>query len=83
MRKVVKLALGLILLATVITGSVSLAAKPGSGGGGHGCIGCCPKDIYCLDVWDPVICADGIEYSNQCYADRACAPKPCYPSGAQ
>ena len=42
-------------------------------------IGGCPKNIYCLDVWQPVTCADGITYSNQCYADRACAPGPCVP----
>ena len=44
-------------------------------------VGGCPKDIMCLDVWDPVTCADGITYSNQCYADRACAPGPCVPAG--
>lgn len=59
-------------------GSLAFAAKPPkppkpTPGG-------CPKDIACLDVWDPVVCADGVTYSNQCYADRACAPKPCYPA---
>lgn len=39
----------------------------------------CPGDFYCEDVWKPVTCADGITYSNQCYADRACAPGPCVP----
>ena len=34
----------------------------------------CPtKDLNCLDVWDPVTCDDGVTYSNQRYADRACA----------
>ena len=34
----------------------------------------CPNSkIFCLDVWDPVVCDDGVTYSNQCYADRACA----------
>jgi hypothetical protein len=33
----------------------------------------CPRDIQCLDVWDPVICDDGQVYSNDCYAYRACA----------
>ena len=34
----------------------------------------CPNwDLICLDVWDPVTCDDGVTYSNQCYADRACA----------
>ena len=36
--------------------------------------GPCPnKNIFCLDVYDPVVCDDGKTYSNQCYADRACA----------
>jgi len=43
----------------------------------------CPNpDWNCLDVWDPVTCDNGVTYSNQCYADRACA-KNCvegYPS---
>lgn len=28
---------------------------------------------YCLDVWNPVICSNGVVYSNACYAARACA----------
>jgi hypothetical protein len=41
----------------------------------------CPdKLIFCLDVWDPVICDDGKIYGNQCYADRACATG-CEPTG--
>ena len=71
-----KVACGLALFAAIVAGTMAFAAKPPRPGGGG-----CPKDIYCLDVWDPVICADGITYSNQCYADRACAPKPCYPAG--
>jgi len=42
----------------------------------------CPRpDFYCLDVWDPVTCDNGVTYSNQCYADRACATG-CTPGGA-
>ena len=26
----------------------------------------------CLDVWRPVTCANGVTYSNDCYAARAC-----------
>lgn len=40
----------------------------------------CPRDIYCLDVWDPVICSNGQVYSNSCYAYRACATG-CVPYG--
>jgi hypothetical protein len=52
-------------------GSMTMVAakKPGGGGGGGGC----PRDIACPDVWDPVICSDGVVYSNACYAYRACA----------
>jgi len=67
--------LSLALAAVALVGTLAYARRPPPppppppGG--------CPKDIYCLDVWQPVTCADGITYSNQCYADRACAPKPC------
>ncbi len=41
----------------------------------------CPNwDLVCPDVWDPVVCDDGNTYSNQCYADRACATG-CEPTG--
>jgi len=41
----------------------------------------CPNwNILCADVWDPVICDDGVTYSNQCYANRVCATG-CQPAG--
>ncbi len=70
-----KLALVIGLVVIIAVGTVAYAGKPTPPGGG-GKPGC-PKDISCPDVWLPVICADGIVYSNSCYADRACAPKPC------
>ncbi len=33
----------------------------------------CLPGIQCLDVWDPVICSNGVTYSNSCYAAKACA----------
>ena len=72
MKNVARLALVAALAAVIALGTVSFAGKPKPPAPGG-----CPKDILCLDVWDPVTCADGITYSNQCYADRACAPKPC------
>jgi len=71
-----KVSLCLALAAVALMGTLAYAGKkppppPPPGGGG------CPRDFYCLDVWQPVTCADGITYSNQCYADRACAPGPC------
>lgn len=39
---------------------------------------CGPRN--CLDVWNPVICSNGVVYSNSCYAARACATG-CVPYG--
>ncbi len=33
----------------------------------------CPRKIFCLDVYDPVTCSNGVTYSNACYAYAACA----------
>jgi hypothetical protein len=66
-------------LAIVGMGLTAYAKKP-SGGGGS--IGGCPRNIECLDVWDPVICSDGVVYSNDCYAYRACATD-CVPYGGE
>jgi hypothetical protein len=33
----------------------------------------CPRPILCADVYDPVRCSNGVVYSNDCYAYRACA----------
>lgn len=73
-----KLTLALALFAALTAASVALAKKPAPPPPGPGT---CPKNIACADVWDPVVCADGITYSNACYADRACAPGPCTPAG--
>lgn len=74
MKKVLfRLALSAFVLGTLAIGTTAFAGKkPPSGGGGG---------TACPDVWDPVTCADGVTYSNQCYADVAKAPKPCYPAG--
>jgi hypothetical protein len=79
MRKSLVLSVLVAFVLVIGFGTFALAGKPKPPGGGPGPIGGCPKDFYCLDVWDPVVCADGITYSNQCYADRACAPGPCVP----
>jgi len=66
------------VLALLGTGE-AVAAKPGKPGGGTGC----PRQgIYCLDVWNPVICSDGNVYSNSCYAYVACATG-CQPYGGE
>ncbi len=74
MRKTaVRLALIAALLLVIAVGTMALAGKKPPTGGGGG--------TACPDVWDPVTCANGVTYSNQCYADVAKAPKPCYPAG--
>ena len=40
----------------------------------------CPRPILCTDNWNPVICSNGVVYSNSCYAYRACATG-CVPYG--
>ena len=67
----VRLAVAAVLILTLVVGTAAIAGKkPPSGGGG----------TACPDVWDPVTCANGVTYSNQCYADVAKALKPCYPA---
>ena len=71
------------LLVAIVAVTVSIFAtsdaeaarpKPGSG---------CPRTgIYCLDVWNPVTCSNGVTYSNSCYAYVACATG-CSEGGAQ
>ena len=64
-----KVALLLVLVTILVFGTVAWAGK-----GGKPKPPTCPNwDLVCPDVWIPVICDDGVTYSNQCYADRACA----------
>ncbi|HKQ60827.1 MAG TPA: hypothetical protein VJS92_06030 [Candidatus Polarisedimenticolaceae bacterium] len=74
------------LVAVFVVGALALvssnaeAARPGGGGS---CTSCCPRQgIYCLDVWNPVICSNGVVYSNSCYAYVACATG-CVPYGGE
>lgn len=54
------LLLGLAL--TAATGSVSYADR------------CVPNpNPICPFIYEPVTCNDGVTYSNQCFADAACA----------
>ena len=64
-----KLALAGVLTALALSVPTSTQAASG-----------CPRNINCLDVWKPVICSNGVVYSNDCYAYRACATG-CVPYG--
>jgi hypothetical protein len=79
MRKLVRAMFVLALISSGVMGAATWAKKPGGGGGGGGTG--CPRDIQCADIYDPVICADGIVYGNACYAYRDCAPGPCTSTG--
>ncbi len=65
----------LVAVAAVAFGSLAFARRGGPPLTPRP-IGACPNiGIYCLDVWDPVTCDNGVTYSNQCYADRAYPPQ--------
>jgi hypothetical protein len=71
-----RLALLLVVLVLVVgLVGTALAKKPDKNPPSE-----CSNDFFCIDVWDPVVCDDGKTYSNQCYADRACATG-CEPAG--
>lgn len=58
---------GLGVTAVLLSGADALAK--GKHGGGNNC----PyRFIVCTALWDPVICADGNVYSNDCYAMANC-----------
>jgi len=58
-------AFAFVVITVITTGAEGLGSRAAAAKG-------CGPDS-CLDVWDPVICADGRIYSNRCYARRACA----------
>jgi hypothetical protein len=63
--RVLQASLCCTILGVVAFGTQAVAAGPFGG------FGCGPRN--CLDVWNPVICSNGVIYSNSCYAARACA----------
>jgi hypothetical protein len=56
-------------------GAISKKEQRAMNGGAPGC-----AKFNCLDVYQPVICSNGVVYSNACYAARACQ-KNCQPYG--
>src|SRR5262245_61502670 len=83
MKKTLHIGLPLVLAGLLVFGVLAIltsgeaVAKGKPGGGGTGC----PRTgIACADVYIPVICSDGVVYSNSCYAYVACATG-CVPYG--
>ena len=68
-----KLSLKLALAAALTVSALSIPTTSQAASG-------CPRNVNCLDVWQPVICSNGVIYSNGCYAYRACATG-CVPYG--
>jgi hypothetical protein len=67
-KRNIQIALIVLFVLVLVAGAATFAkGKPG------GVKPCKYSMIYCLDVWDPVVCDDGRVYSNACYARRACA----------
>ncbi len=57
---------GMLAFAAVVTAVVATSTSAVAGGF---------KPCFqgqCLDVWNPVVCSNGVTYSNACYAARAC-----------
>lgn len=71
-NRMLQLVICLVVVGAVVAGGLSLAAPPLKP--------CKWWNLNCLDVWDPVICDNGVIYSNACYAKRACATG-CVPAG--
>ncbi len=64
-KMVVKLVVGAFVTSALVVGSMAFAkGKPLPRG--------CPRDIECLDIYDPVWCDQGM-FPNACYAWAACA----------
>jgi hypothetical protein len=69
-----KLSLKFALAAALTTAALSVPAPSQA-------VAKCPRPILCPDIYDPVICSNGVVYPNSCYAYRACATG-CVPYGA-
>ncbi|HEX3556642.1 MAG TPA: hypothetical protein VIA62_25755 [Thermoanaerobaculia bacterium] len=70
-RALPKLAFALVLTGAPGAGSSSVAAQAAK---------CVPDpNPICYQIFAPVTCSNGVTYTNQCYADAACA-KGCHPA---
>ncbi|HEX4965488.1 MAG TPA: hypothetical protein VF173_32055 [Thermoanaerobaculia bacterium] len=64
----------LVLAAALVAGAMALPSQAISSGSG------CPHHGFCPDIYQPVICSNGVVYSNSCFASLACATG-CVPYG--
>lgn len=70
MKKQLFVRLSALSLVALACGALASSIAAAGGGGG----------INCPDVWNPVICSNGVVYSNLCYANLAKA-RNCVPYG--
>jgi hypothetical protein len=68
-----KVSLKLLFAAALVTGALASPAPSKA-------FVFCNHHGYCPDVYQPVICSNGVVYSNACYASLACATD-CVPYG--
>jgi len=68
-----KASLKLLFAAAVMVGALGIPASSKA-------LSFCHHTGYCLDVYQPVICSNGVVYGNSCYAYLACATD-CVPYG--
>jgi hypothetical protein len=61
----------MLLLSLVLTGAMGAVAHADK---------CVPDpNAICYQIYAPVTCSNGVTYTNQCYADAACAVG-CHPA---
>jgi hypothetical protein len=59
-----------LILGLALTGAMGAAAYADQ---------CVPDpNAICYQIYAPVVCNNGVTYTNQCYADAACA-RGCHP----
>jgi hypothetical protein len=68
-----KVSLKLLFASALMTGVLALPAPSKA-------LGLCNHHGYCPEVYEPVICSNGVVYSNSCFAGLACATG-CVPYG--
>jgi hypothetical protein len=68
-----KASLKLLFAAALMTGALAISVPSKA-------LGFCNHQGNCPEVYDPVICSNGVVYGNSCFAYLACATG-CVPYG--